>query len=658
MTDQIANLTQSQLIKNSTTKEIVALPEQTNFEKFKAMTSTTRHLPKIKNSKNLVVINPISSETINKIKTVQQSPTQKKTILAPITFVQYHNRNLDILKRISRRFNLIHNSPNKREESSMERLHKIKKYFNIDCSTQGKEKENDTSMKNKNKGGLYPKIEERTFYYKIGKGNNAELIAKCFKHRTNWKDYTLSPSSMCQSDIDLIWTPTSGSITFPSLMYEKEKSHCQMANHFEFHQSISNKLKMFSNIMKYCENHSIDIFSFIPLTIEIQYENSNFLKQFSSFSYLFQHIGDFVEKHSKVRYKDYFYIEPINDKIGAKTPLYIHKNHYTDKNLWLVKAVNLNRGRCIKIADSIDSTEQIIRHFYQGVKKAFQDDTEDEDNKNNQTMRNVVLPKISIVNTKVNSNRKNNARNVKIDYSSYNIKGSNKEKYQSSLVIIQKYIERPLLYYGRKFDMRIWVLLTHRMKVYFFKEGHLKATSVQYDISSKNSFVHLTNYSVQKYNSNFSKFEYGNEISFDDFDNALFNQFKQSKNVRKEIIPKVSKIIKISMKSVKNIINMNERKFCYEIFGYDFMFDCDLNPFLIEINTNPGLEISSPLISELVPRMIDDSLRLTIDDIFTTKYEWEDTKPYQSPFPVKGYSDEENLWELICDLNKENSKKR
>ena len=94
-----------------------------------------------------------------------------------------------------------------------------------------------------------------------------------------------------------------------------------------------------------------------------------------------------------------------------------------------------------KIADSIDSTEQIIRHFYQGVKKAFQDDTEDEDNKNNQTMRNVVLPKISIVNTKVNSNRKNNARNVKIDYSSYNIKGSNKEKYQSSLVIIQKYIE-------------------------------------------------------------------------------------------------------------------------------------------------------------------------------------------------------------------------
>ena len=32
-----------------------------------------------------------------------------------------------------------------------------------------------------------------------------------------------------------------------------------------------------------------------------------------------------------------------------------------------------------------------------------------------------------------------------------------------------------------------------------------------------NSFVHLTNYSVQKYNDNFSQYEKGNEVSFKDF---------------------------------------------------------------------------------------------------------------------------------------------
>jgi hypothetical protein len=37
--------------------------------------------------------------------------------------------------------------------------------------------------------------------------------------------------------------------------------------------------------------------------------------------------------------------------------------------------------------------------------------------------------------------------------------------------------------------------------------------------------VHLTNYSVQKYNKDFSKFEEGNEVSFDDF------QVNKNKNI-------------------------------------------------------------------------------------------------------------------------------
>ena len=66
-------------------------------------------------------------------------------------------------------------------------------------------------------------------------------------------------------------------------------------------------------------------------------------------------------------------------------------------------------------------------------------------------------------------------------------------------IIIQKYIEDPLLYRERKCDMRIWVLLTHQMKVYLFKEGHLKTCSVEYDAGSKDAYRHITNYSFQKY---------------------------------------------------------------------------------------------------------------------------------------------------------------
>lgn len=634
-------------------------PKLTNFEKFKSLT-TNGKLPKIKNIHVIKPLTQLNQGPIIELKSTSQTGVQKKSGLNPKHFIEYHNRNLDLIKKLSRKYNLNHNKDNKREETSMERFNKIKKYFNIDLNKDSI-KEEEHKQKIKIKQSPYPKLKNRIFYYQIIKGNNSELIAKCFKHRLNWKDYTQSPISLCQSEIDLIWSPTSGAITFTNLIYEKEKQNVQMVNHFEFHPQISNKMKLFANMMKYCEAHSLDVWSYIPFTIQIQYENTNFLKQFNSFSYLFTHISDFLDKNTKARYKDYFYVEPLSDKIGAKTPIYIQKNHYSDKNLWLIKAVNLNRGRCIKIADSVESAESIIKHFYQGVMKGFKDgQKEDEENKNN-SMRSLILPKINFLCTNNNNNNNNssikltNQKKVfpKIDYSLINSKTLNKIKYQSSLVILQKYIEKPLLYYERKFDMRIWVLLTHKMEVYFFKEGHLKATSVKYDISSKNSFVHLTNYSVQKYSENFSKFEYGNEISFNDFEVELYNDLKVPKDVRKEIIPKVAEIIKISMKSVKESININERKFCFEIFGYDFMFDCEINPFLIEVNTNPGLEISSPLISELVPRMIDDSLRLTIDEIFEPQYEWGDAKaPYQSPFHVGGYSDQENMWELVCNLSK------
>ena len=51
----------------------------------------------------------------------------------------------------------------------------------------------------------------------------------------------------------------------------------------------------------------------------------------------------------------------------------------------------------------------------------------------------------------------------------------------------------------------------------FFREGHLKTSSMNYDVHSGDSYVHLTNYSVQKHYKEFSKFEEGNEVSFKEF---------------------------------------------------------------------------------------------------------------------------------------------
>ena len=192
-----------------------------------------------------------------------------------------------------------------------------------------------------------------------------------------------------------------------------------------------------------------------------------------------------------------------------------------------------------------------------------------------------------------------------------------------------------------------------------FEEGHLKCCSINYNLNSDNTFCHITNYSFQKYSSNFGKYEYGNEVSFIDFQKNIDNNYEKKVNFKNDIIPKIKEIIKFTFESVKNKINPMGRKYTFEIFGFDFMLDCNFEPFLIEVNSNPGLEESSPLIKMLVPRMLDDALRLTIDKEFGTiykfggneKHSFDNIIPYQSPFHVEGYSDSDNLFRFICDLN-------
>lgn len=68
--------------------------------------------------------------------------------------------------------------------------------------------------------------------------------------------------------------------------------------------------------------------------------------------------------------------------------------------------------------------------------------------------------------------------------------------------------------------------------------------------------------------------------------------------------------------AVRKTIDPFRRKHCFELFGYDFILDEDFNTWLIEVNTNPCIEESSNLLKVLLPRMIEDMLKLTIDQVY------------------------------------------
>lgn len=61
------------------------------------------------------------------------------------------------------------------------------------------------------------------------------------------------------------------------------------------------------------------------------------------------------------------------------------------------------------------------------------------------------------------------------------------------------------------------------------------------------------------------------------------------------------------MQSCYYVIDSKRKGNNFEIFGLDIMVDADLRPWLIEVNTNPCLELSSPVLSRIIPSMLDNA---------------------------------------------------
>lgn len=77
----------------------------------------------------------------------------------------------------------------------------------------------------------------------------------------------------------------------------------------------------------------------------------------------------------------------------------------------------------------------------------------------------------------------------------------------------------------------------------------------------------------------------------------------------KEVVPKLKQLATDTIRAVSRKLDPNRRNCSFEIFGYDFMIDEDMKPWLIEVNTNPCLELSSPYLARLIPAMIENSIK-------------------------------------------------
>ncbi|KAG2522065.1 hypothetical protein JM18_005695 [Phytophthora kernoviae] len=197
------------------------------------------------------------------------------------------------------------------------------------------------------------------------------------------------------------------------------------------------------------------------------------------------------------------------------------------------------------------------------------------------------------------------------------------ENHKECQWVAQKYIENPLLVCKRKFDIRQWVLVTgwDPLTVWFNEDCYLRFSSEEYSMDDlSDQYVHLTNNSIQKLSDKFNDVYAtddgemqveGNMWHSDDFKKFLATKLGHPDIWNERMHPRMKEVVVQSLQCVQDMVQ--HRSNSCELFGYDFMVDEDLMPWLIEVNSSPACDYSTPIAKRYVESGLSGIIKVIVD---------------------------------------------
>lgn len=277
------------------------------------------------------------------------------------------------------------------------------------------------------------------FKYCVGSGNNGRLVKKIMQQRGEvWEEVPLTSLVF-----NFKWQQNNRAYNYEKLTQNSGVK--QLVNHFEFHKEISSKAGLIKNLSYYCEQNKTNLFDITPITFIFDLNKEDCDQTIQNFiNFYHKNMPNEMQKPENQRknildipkrtrhfFNNYEKRTNLYGVYGRPKMLrtYINGNNY----LWLLKPNYFNRGRGIQIFQTLEELEKMIVELCEGVEE----------------------------NVFFHLEKEEKEKEVE--------KLNKKSTIKLNNFVIQKYIERPLLIEGRKFDIRVWVLISQNYDVYFFR---------------------------------------------------------------------------------------------------------------------------------------------------------------------------------------------
>lgn len=191
--------------------------------------------------------------------------------------------------------------------------------------------------------------------------------------------------------------------------------------------------------------------------------------------------------------------------------------------------------------------------------------------------------------------------------------------------VVQRYLCRPYLISGLKFDLRIYVLVSgcDPLRVFVYKEGLARFATVPYEQPRPDNLgelcMHLTNYAINKDSDDFQTddcdFSQGHKRSL----TSVYERLEEEGVDVSALKEQVNAIILKALIVGQPIISHHYRacqstnlanNMCFELLGFDIVLDHQARPLLLEINHSPSFNTDTSLDLAVKEALVRDTLRL------------------------------------------------